>query len=78
MEPTFEGLIETLNINNCGRGYMTNEQYIEHEVKIRVHEERFGVHHERFCKLESKLNWIISLLVGGMILPVFLHFLKLI
>ena len=72
MEPTFEGLIETLNneviMNN-------NEQYIEHEVRLRVMKE---VTDERFCKLESKLIWIISLLVGGMILPVFLHIFKLI
>jgi hypothetical protein len=70
--------LDKLSINNGGKGFMTQEQYIEHEVKLRVHEERFGVHHERFCKLESKLNWIISLLVGGMILPVFLHIFKLI
>jgi hypothetical protein len=71
MEPTFEGLIETLNINNGGRGIMTQEQYIEHEIKLRVHDHRFKI-------IESKLNWILSLLVGGMIMPVFLHFLKLV
>lgn len=45
---------------------MTNEQYIEHEVKIRVHDHKFNI-------IEAKLNWIISLLVGGMCLPIFLH-----
>jgi hypothetical protein len=57
---------------------MTQEQYIEHEVKLRVHDERFGVHGERFAKLEAKLNWIITLLVSGMLLPIVLHFFKLI
>ncbi len=50
---------------------MTTEQYIEHEVKIRVHEHRFKI-------IENKLNWIISLLVGGITLPIVLHFLKLV
>lgn len=57
---------------------MTTEQYIEHEVKLRVHDERFGVHSERFGRLEAKLNWIITLLVSGMLLPIVLHLLKLI
>lgn len=50
---------------------VTMEQYIEHEVRLRIHDERFG-------KVESKLNWIISLLVSGMLLPVGLHFLHLV
>jgi hypothetical protein len=50
---------------------MSTEQYIEHEVKLRVHDHRFKV-------MESKLNWIISLLVGGMVLPIVLHILKLV
>ena len=49
---------------------MTTEQYIEHEVKIRVHEHRFKI-------IENKLNWIIIILVGGIALPIVLHFLKL-
>jgi hypothetical protein len=63
--------LDRLEINNNGRGIMTGEQYIEHEVKIRVHEHRFKI-------IESKLNWIISLLIGGMVLPIFLHILKLV
>ncbi len=57
---------------------MNQEQYIEHEVKIRVHDERFGLHNERFGRLETKLNWIITLLISGMLLPIVLHLLKLI
>ena len=50
---------------------MTQEHYIEHEVKIRVHDERFKI-------IEAKLNWIITICVGGWILPIVLHALKLI
>lgn len=45
------------------------EQYIEHEVKLRVHDDRFK-------SMDAKLNWIISLVVGGWILPIILHYLK--
>jgi hypothetical protein len=50
---------------------MTNDQYIEHEVKLRVHDVKFKI-------MESKLNWLISLVVGGWIFPVVLHYLKLV
>lgn len=50
---------------------MNNEQYIEHEVKIRVHDEKFKI-------IESKLNWLLTMGFGGLILPVILHYLKLI
>mgnify|MGYP001617497458 CR=1 FL=1 len=53
---------------------MTNEQYIEHEVKLRLHDYKFKNSEDNFKKLESKLNWIISLILGGLILPVILHF----
>jgi len=49
------------------------EQYIEHEVKLRVMKETYD---DRFIKLESKMNWIISLVIGGWILPIILHYLK--
>ncbi len=79
MEPTFEGLIETLNHEVIMN---SSEQYIEHEVRLRVMkevtDERFTSHERQFERLESKMNWIISLLVGGMVLPIFLHLLKLI
>jgi len=64
---TSDELIDMLNNGVI----MTTEQYIEHEIKIRVHEHRFKI-------IEGKLNWIISLLVGGMVLPIVLHILKLV
>lgn len=56
---------------------MTSEQYIEHEVKLRLHDYKFKNHDDNFKRLEAKLNWIISLVVGGWILPIALHFVKL-
>jgi hypothetical protein len=50
---------------------MTTEQYIEHEVKLRVHDERFK-------SMDAKLNWIITLVVSGLILPIILHAAKLV
>lgn len=50
---------------------MTTEQYIEHEVKLRVHDNLFKI-------IEGKLNRIISLLVGGLVLPICLHILRLV
>lgn len=51
------------------------EQYIDHEVRIRVMQE---VNSEKFKRLESKMNWLITLAVSGMLLPVILHYLTLI
>lgn len=77
MNPS-EELINMLNTGNV----LTTEQYIEHEVKIRVMkevtDERFTAHEKQFERLDLKINWILSLLVGGMVLPVFLHFWRLI
>lgn len=54
---------------------MTSEdyvnKYIEHEVKLRVHDERFKI-------LEHKMNCTMGLVVGGWIVPIILHFLKLV
>ena len=54
---------------------ITQEQYIDHEVRIRVMQE---VNSEKFKRLESKMNWLITLAVSGMLLPVILHYLTLI
>ena len=50
---------------------MNSEEYIEHEVKLRVHDYKFKI-------LESKLNFLITLGLGGLILPIILHWAKLI
>ena len=50
---------------------MTKEEYIEHEVKLRVHDYKFK-------HLDYKLNFIIALGISGIVIPVLLHWAKLI
>ena len=47
------------------------EKYIEHEVEIRVHDEKFKM-------LEHKLNSLIALVISGIFIPVILHWTKII
>jgi hypothetical protein len=56
----------------------SEENYIEHEVQLRVHSEKFKVMEKKFDHLDNKLNWILGLVIGAMLLPVALHYLKLI
>jgi hypothetical protein len=56
------------------------EQYIEHEVKLRTHDALFNHIDYKFDKLErkvdgvnSKFNWVIALIVSGVIIPIILH-----
>ena len=49
------------------------EQYIEHEVKLRLHDALFKHIDYRFERLESKFNWTITLIISGIIIPVILH-----
>ena len=52
---------------------MNQEQYIEHEVKIRIHDHKID-------NLNKKLNWMIGLSISTMglilssiIIPIILH-----
>jgi hypothetical protein len=56
----------------------TEENYIAHEVQIRVHDEKFKAIEKRFDHLDNKLNLIIGIVIGSVVIPVALHFLKLI
>jgi hypothetical protein len=56
------------------------EQFIDHEVKLRTHDALFKHIDYKFDKLEdkvdginSKFNWIIALLISAIIIPVILH-----
>jgi regulator of sigma D len=70
--------VETNNI--------TTEQYIEHEVKIRVmkevNDERFLKIDEQIKKIEEKIDsrflLLIGLIITSIVLPVVLHSLKLV
>lgn len=54
------------------------ESFIEHEVKIRLHDEKFNIIEKKFDHLDNKLNLIIGIILSSVLLPVGLHFLKLI
>lgn len=54
------------------------EHYIEHEVQLRLHEEKFNAIERRFDHLDNKLNLIIGIVISSIIIPVGLHLLKLI
>lgn len=56
----------------------SEENFIAHEVQLRVHDEKFKAIDKRFDHLDNKLNLIIGILISGVLLPVGLHFLKLI
>jgi hypothetical protein len=72
MKGNYEEFIKSLNSTSAT---ITQEQFIEHEIEIRVIQKTTD---ERFLRLESKMNWIISLVVGGLIMPIALHFSRLV
>ena len=68
---------------------ITVEQYIEHEVKLRVLDshkneiyKKFDTIDQRFDKLESKFEMgfimLVGLIITSIVLPVVLHSLKLV
>lgn len=56
----------------------SEENYIAHEVQIRLHDEKFKSIDKRFDRLDHKLNVIIGFVISGILLPVVLTYLKLI
>lgn len=56
----------------------SEENYISHEVQLRIHEEKFKIIEKRFDHLDNKLNLIIGIVSSAVIVPVALHFLKLV
>ncbi len=65
------------------------EHYIEHEVQLRLHEQKFQIIEKkndekfnsidkRFDHLDNKLNMIIGIVLSSVIIPSGLHLLKLI
>jgi len=66
----------------------SEDHYIEHEVKLRLHSEIFKLndkkHDEKFMSIDkrfdhmdNKLNWIIGIVLTAVLLPVALHYLHL-
>lgn len=55
-----------------------SENYIDHEVRIRLHDEKFKIMEKKFDSLDNKLNLIIGIVLSSVILPAALHLLNLI
>lgn len=68
---------------------MNDEKYIEHEVKLRVHDAlfnhidykfaqvdaKFDSLEKRIDRMDTKFNWAIGLIVSGVLIPIILkHF----
>ena len=66
MKTPNEEFVDRLFENKGGTQSITTEQLINHEVRLRVNEYKSRIH-------TRKLNWVIGLLVTGMIIPIFLH-----
>lgn len=65
------------------------EQFIEHEVRIRLHTKQFILQDEKFDKIEKRFDrleskfesgflMLVGLIITSIILPVVLHSLKLV
>lgn len=54
------------------------EQYIEHEVRLRVHNAKFLHLEKRMDRIDSKLNLMIGLIVSSIVVPVALNWFNLI
>lgn len=54
------------------------ENFIAHEVNIRLHDHKFTMFEKQFNRMDSKLNWIIGIILTSVLIPVGLHVLKLV
>lgn len=56
---------------------MTNEQYIEHEVQLRVIKEttdkRFLSLEKELMRIENKINWVLGVVTTSLFIPVLLR-----
>jgi len=55
------------------KGAFSPEQYIQHEVQLRVHNAKFLYLEKRMDRIDNKLNWMIGLIVSSIVVPVVLH-----
>lgn len=64
-----------------------SEQYIEHEVQLRVHNEKFKIIEKSLddvktsvrhldVKFDAQFKWIIGMFVSSIVIPVIFHFIK--
>jgi len=56
---------------------MTPDQYIEHEIQIRLQreltDERFKMLESMMREINTKFNWLLTFLMGSVIIPMVLH-----
>jgi hypothetical protein len=57
---------------------VNQEQYIEHEVKLRVNDEKFMLLRENMNRLNAKLNFMQATIIMGIILQIVLHYFRMI
>lgn len=55
-----------------------NEDWIQHEVNLRVHDYKFNYIEKEMSKLSHQIIGLYALIIGGIILPVTLHYFHLI
>lgn len=55
----------------------TEENFIAHEVQLRVHDVRFTNIEKRFDRLENKLNFIAGIMLSSIVIPVALKYFNL-
>lgn len=55
----------------------TEQNHIEHEVQLRIHEQKFTIMEKNLDHMNNKLNWIIGIVVSAVLSPVALHYLHL-
>lgn len=52
---------------------MNQEQYIEHEVKLRVQDERFKAIEKAVSDINAKFNFVAAFVIGSILVPIILH-----
>lgn len=61
---------------------MNAEKYIEHEVKLRVLKEvsadKFDAIDNRLRHMDTKINWVLGVVITSFITPIALHALQII
>jgi hypothetical protein len=56
---------------------MDDKDYIKHEVRLQVHAEKLKEIEGLIARIDGKINWLIGMILGSVMLPVALHLFKL-
>jgi tetrahydromethanopterin S-methyltransferase subunit G len=54
---------------------MSQDEYIDHEVRLRLHDHKFNALEKRLDKMDNKINWSLGLLISGLLIPLILKYL---